>query len=191
MAAEERAMLLDLVYDSATALHLLVEKVSTLSAMHAGQWTFEYTMKDLCTVVRWAVDNATASALAHAVTLTSELPVAAIMRMDPPQLYRAITVLLENAIRFSPSGGQVGVRLVCANGDLCLTVADAGPGIAPDVLPRLFEAFAAGDVQHHTTGHGLSLAIARQIILAHQGTIGVQSRPGMGTIFTVQLPAAL
>jgi signal transduction histidine kinase len=55
------------------------------------------------------------------------------------------------------------------------------------VLPRVFEAFTSTDIAHHTAGHGLSLAIARQIILAHQGTIGVESIPGVGTTFTVQL----
>jgi signal transduction histidine kinase len=77
---------------------------------------------------------------------------------------------------------------VHTDGGICLTVTDQGPGIAPDVLPRIFEAFTSADITHHTAGHGLSLAIARQIILAHQGMIEVESTPGVGTTFTVQLP---
>jgi two-component system sensor histidine kinase BaeS len=74
------------------------------------------------------------------------------------------------------------------DGGVCLTVTDRGAGIAPDVLPRIFEAFTSADITHHTVGHGLSLAIARQIVLAHQGTIGVESTPGVETTFTVRLP---
>ncbi len=188
MAPEERQMWLEVVYESATALHRLVEKVCALSAMQAGQWDFRYTREDLCAVVQGAVENATAAAAARAVTLTSELPRAAIITMDPLQIQQVVTALLENATRFSPRGGRVEVRVRRANGSVCLTVTDQGIGIAPDVLPRVFEAFAPPDITHHTAGHGLSLAIARQIILAHQGTLGVESTPSVETIFTVRLP---
>jgi signal transduction histidine kinase len=73
---------------------------------------------------------------------------------------------------------------------VCLTVTDRGPGIALDALPQVFEAFACADIRHHSTGHGLSLAIARQIVLAHDGTLEVESRPGVATTFTVRLPGA-
>jgi len=188
MAAEERGLLLDMVYESAIALHHLVEKVCTLSAMQAGQWDFRYAMTDLCTVVREVVGNATTDATERAVTITPELPATAITRADPLQIHQVIKALLENAIHFSPHGGAVGVRVVPTDGSVCLTVTDQGPGIAPDVLPRVFEAFTSADITHHTAGHGLSLAIARQIILAHQGTIRVESTPGVGTTFTVRLP---
>ena len=189
MAAEERGMLLDMVYESALALHHLVEKVCTLSAMQAGQWDFRYAMTELCAVVLEVIGNATTDATERAVTITPELPTTAVTMADPLQMHHVITTLLENAMHFSQRGGQVGVRVVHTDGGICLTVTDQGPGIAPDVLPRIFEAFTSADIAHHTAGHGLSLAIARQIILAHQGTIGVDSTPGVGTTFTVQLPA--
>jgi signal transduction histidine kinase len=188
MIAEERGMLLDMVYESALALHHLVEKVCTLSAMQAGQWDFRYAMTDLCAVVREVVSKAEAEAAARAVMITLELPTPAITMTDPLQLHHVITALLENAIHFSPHGGPVGVRVVHIDGGVCLTVTDRGAGIAPDVLPRIFEAFTSADITHHTVGHGLSLAIARQIVLAHQGTIGVESTPGVETTFTVRLP---
>jgi len=188
MATEERGMLLDMVYESALALHHLVEKVCTLSAMQAGQWDFRYAMTDLCAVVREVVSNATTDATEPAVTITLELPATAITRADPLQIHYVITALLENAVHFSPPGGQVGIRVAHTDDGVCLTVTDQGPGIAPDVLPRVFEAFTSTDIAHHTAGHGLSLAIARQIILAHQGTIEIESPPGVGTTFTMQLP---
>jgi two-component system sensor histidine kinase/response regulator len=188
MAAEDRVMFLDMAYESALALHHLVEKVCTLSAMQAGQWDFRYTMADLCAVVREVVSNVAADAAARSVTITPALPATAITRADPLLIHQVITALLENAVHFSPRGGQVGIRVGPGNGHVCLTVTNQGPGIASDMLPRVFEAFTSADIEHHTAGHGLSLAIARQIIQAHQGTIGVESTPGVETTFTVRLP---
>src|SRR5262245_60123227 len=108
-AAEERGLLLDMVYESALALHHLVEKVCTLSAMQAGQWDFRYAMMDLCTVVREVVSNATTDATEHDITITLELPATAITMAAPLQIHYVITALLENAVRFSPRGGQVRV----------------------------------------------------------------------------------
>ncbi|HEX9871611.1 MAG TPA: hybrid sensor histidine kinase/response regulator [Candidatus Tectomicrobia bacterium] len=190
MTAEDRAMLLDMVCESAAALHGLIEKVNRLSAMQAGQWNFQYTLEDLSTVVQGAVDTATADAAAHDVTITPELLAPTLITMDPPQMHRVVMALLANAIRFSPGGGRVAVRVMRANGQVCLCVTDQGPGIAPDVLPRLFEPFTAGDLSHHSTGHGLSLAIARQIVWAHDGTIEVESTPSVATTFTMRLPEA-
>ncbi len=188
MAPEERQMWLDVAYESATSLHRLVEKVCTLSAMRADQWDFQYTRADLCAVIREAVGNVVTDAEAHAVTIIPELPTAAIIRMDPLQIHQVVTVLLENAMRFSAQGGRVVVRAMRANGHVCFTVTDQGTGIAPDALPRVFEVFVPIDIAHHTRGHGLSLAIARQIVRAHDGTIEVESTPGVETTFTVRLP---
>ena len=190
MTAEDRTMLLDMVCESAAALHGLLEKVNRLSAMQAGQWNFQYTLEDLSTVVQGAVDTATADAAAHDVMITPELPAPTLITMDPPQMHRVVMALLANAIRFSPGGGRVAVRVMRANGKVCLCVTDQGPGIAPDVLPRLFEPFTAGDLSHHSTGHGLSLAIARQIVWAHDGRIEVESTPAVATTFTMRLPEA-
>jgi signal transduction histidine kinase len=99
-----------------------------------------------------------------------------------------LIAILENAIQFSPPEGHVCVRVTRDADRFCMTVTDAGDGIAPDFLPRLFEEFAQPDVTHHSAGQGLSLALARQIVLAHHGTIEVTSTKGLGTTLTVRLP---
>jgi signal transduction histidine kinase len=190
MAAAERAMWLGMVQESATALHRLVEKVCMLSAMSAGQWDFQYTLEDLCIVTQRAVGTVAAAAAACEVTILYEGPTVALTSMDPSQIHQVITALLENALRFSPRGARIEMRVGQAHDHVCLTVTDQGSGIAPDVLPQVFEAFASADIAHHTRGHGLSLAIARQIVLAHHGTIAVESTPGLATTFSVRLPAA-
>jgi signal transduction histidine kinase len=80
------------------------------------------------------------------------------------------------------------VRITRCNDQVCLTVTDQGPGIAPEMLAWMFKAFIPQDIAHHMSGHRLSLAIAQQIVLAHDGTIQVGSTPGVETTFTVRLP---
>jgi two-component system sensor histidine kinase/response regulator len=99
-----------------------------------------------------------------------------------------IKAILENAIRFSPLGGCVTVSVWSDNKHCYTTISDKGVGIEPDFLSRVFEEFAVADIIHHSEGQGLSLAIARQVVLAHNGTIEVKSTKGAGTTFTVRLP---
>jgi signal transduction histidine kinase len=98
--------------------------------------------------------------------------------------------MLENAVRFSPLAGHIVVAALCDDACCRVTVTDYGTGIDADILPHVFEEFVHTDITHHTVGHGLSLAIARQIVLAHNGTIIAESTKGAGTTFTVRLPAA-
>jgi signal transduction histidine kinase len=125
------------------------------------------------------------------VQIAQELPDAAPTWLDRQQMMAVVTALLENAIRFSPSPGRVVVKVASADQRVCVTVTDQGPGIAPAFLPYVFEPFAEPDVRHHTEGQGLSLALAQHIVRAHHGGIGVESTKGVGTTFTVWLPATM
>jgi two-component system sensor histidine kinase SenX3 len=135
-----------------------------------------------------AVRAVTPYAAAHHVQLEQFLPDEAITRLDPASMPSVLTAMLENAIRFSPLDGRVVIRVSRDNERLCMTVTDEGDGIAPDILPRVFEGFVQTDLMHHSEGQGLSLALAYQIVLAHHGTITVVSTKGLGTTFTVSLP---
>lgn len=188
MDKADRFEFLAMVYQSSVRLCALFDKVMTLSALKTGAWDFRPTMADLCLVVHQAVDAVIAQATTPHVQITKQLPDSAPAMFDCQQMQGVITILLENAMCFSPLHEQVVVRVQCNDEHISLTVTDRGPGIAPEVWTQLFEAFAHGDVAHHTAGHGLSLAIARHIIQAHGGTISVESVEGGWTTFTVQLP---
>jgi two-component system sensor histidine kinase TctE len=99
--------------------------------------------------------------------------------------------LLHNAVKHSPRGGALSVRVHAEAGDAVLTVADAGPGISSELRQRLFEPFSAGEV---TNGSGLGLAICREIVLALGGTISLDNRVQSGRVVgldaTARLPLA-
>lgn len=110
---------------------------------------------------------------------------------DPFRLQQVVTNLLGNAIKFTPSGGRVDIRLVRRGSYAEITVSDTGRGIRPEFLPYIFEPFrqAGGDRPTAHDGLGLGLAIARHIVEGHDGKICASSPgEGKGTTFTISLP---
>ena len=109
---------------------------------------------------------------------------------DPKSLARAITALVDNAIKFSPHGGLVEIRFGVLDSDVSITIRDNGIGIAPEALPHVFDRFYHLDRNRADvfSGLGIGLAIAGQVIAQHHGTIKVESTPGKGSTFVVVLP---
>jgi signal transduction histidine kinase len=117
-------------------------------------------------------------------------PAPAIVQASSDWAGRAIANLLSNAIRHTPTGGLVTVRVAQEPDAICVTVADTGEGIAPEHLPHVFEAFYRADPSRTRDlgGRGLGLSIVRQIMQGHEGSVSVASTPGRGSIFTLQFP---
>ncbi|TCO58344.1 two-component system sensor histidine kinase MprB [Actinocrispum wychmicini] len=108
---------------------------------------------------------------------------------DAPALERAVLNLLDNAVKFSPSGSTVQVRLGSAgDGFAVLEVADQGPGIAPEDLPRVFDRFYRSQEARTLPGSGLGLAIVQQAALRHGGEVWAGRAPAGGALFTLRLP---
>jgi signal transduction histidine kinase len=110
---------------------------------------------------------------------------------DPGQLRQVLLILLDNALKYTPAGGRVSISVSQEGGRAALSVADTGIGIEPEVLPHIFERFFRGDMARERDEHGsgLGLAIAEWIVTAHGGEMRVESRPGIGSTFTILLPA--
>lgn len=109
---------------------------------------------------------------------------------DADLLAQVWTNLVQNAVKFTPSGGRVQVRVTAElAGAAWVQVIDTGIGISADDLPHVFERFYRADKARRAGGNGLGLALARRIIDLHHGRITVTSQPGRGTMFTVELPA--
>ena len=175
---------------SVARLHKLFTKVCTLHAMRAGHWTFEHVPSHLGNLVRATANAVAPDAARRNVQLDLTLCEDATTQLDPGCIQNVMIALLENAIRFSLASGRVRVQLWQEGAHLCVTVADQGPGIAPERLPYIFSPMPQDDISHHTEGQGLSLAIAHQVVEAHNGTIRVDSTPG-ATTFMMRCPECL
>jgi signal transduction histidine kinase len=109
---------------------------------------------------------------------------------DVKSLERALTALVDNAIKFSPKGGDVEIRLKKGDQQIYVTVEDHGIGISPNTRPRIFDRFYHMEKEDDDLfgGIGLGLAITRQVIQQHKGTLEVESEHGQGSTFTMRLP---
>jgi signal transduction histidine kinase len=141
----------------------------------------------------WSPDEGVRSTLkllqhhAPGARVRCELVYGDTVKGHPDRLNQVLTNLLDNALRAAGPGGTVRVRTGPARQGVEVTVQDDGPGIAPEVLPRIFDPFfTTRDVGQ---GTGLGLHLSRQIVEAHGGTLGVDSRPGHGATFTLWLPS--
>jgi two-component system, OmpR family, sensor kinase len=165
----------------------LVEDLLLLARLDAGR-PLERGDVDLTRLVLDGVNDAYAAGMDHRWQLDlPDEPV--VIPGDGPRLTQVLTNLLANARTHTPAGTTVTVGLARDEGGARLTVTDDGPGIAPDLLPHVFERFARGSVgrSRHTGSTGLGLAIVDAVVAAHGGTVTVASRPGR-TEFAVRLP---
>ncbi len=140
---------------------------------------------DLAELTADVVRAYAAQAGTSGVGLVTEVMVPASISADKDLLREAVANLVDNAVRFSPRGADVRLRVARGAAGPSIDVIDSGPGIEEDRLPRLFERFQRSD-----SGSGLGLAIARRVVERHGGTIHVQTARGEGSTFTIELPDA-
>jgi PAS domain S-box-containing protein len=114
-----------------------------------------------------------------------------VIAADRLALERALLNLVHNAVKFTPAGGSVAVRARRAAGAVTIQIQDTGVGIAPEELACIFQPYRRGMTRQAREGTGLGLFIARALVAAHGGEIGVTSTPGTGTTVTVRLPAGV
>ncbi|HEU0237159.1 MAG TPA: HAMP domain-containing sensor histidine kinase [Candidatus Limnocylindrales bacterium] len=174
-------------------LDWLAQNLLELSKLDSGLVLLDLRREDLRSSVEQAVDQASATARRRGVELTMDRPTEAIpIRHDPVRIGQVVTNLVGNAIKFTPRGGRVDVRLRAEpGGDASIIVADTGIGIDPTEMPRVFDRFFRGSRANEArgSGSGLGLAIVRSIVEMHGGSVAVESRLGAGSTFRVVLPA--
>jgi two-component system, OmpR family, phosphate regulon sensor histidine kinase PhoR len=113
------------------------------------------------------------------------------LRGDPTRLKQVVLNLGDNAVKYTPAGGQVSIRLEAAHGHAILRITDTGIGISEEHLPRLFDRlFRTESAGRRADGTGVGLAIVKRIVEVHRGTVKVQSRVSSGSTFTVTLPCS-
>jgi signal transduction histidine kinase len=185
----QRESFLDLIAGETNRLATLIGDVLDTSRIEAGTFSFRFGDVDLGELVRDSV--ATAQLGQDEVRLEAEVrdPVPRV-HGDADRLRQVVMNLLDNAIKYSPEGGEVQVRVHSDDGRVRVDVRDSGPGIAADDQKLIFEKFGrvvtpGGGTQ---PGTGLGLFIARSIAEAHGGALDVRSAPEQGATFTLELP---
>jgi signal transduction histidine kinase len=183
---------LGVIYGEIERLQHLVGDLRTLSQADTGELKLDFqpvAPAELLQQAQAAFEHQAAQkGVALAVETTHLLPS---VRVDEIRLMQVLGNLVSNALRYTPAGGRI-VLGAAANGDnsVALSVRDTGPGIAPEDLPFIFDRFYRADKARTAEGgeSGLGLAIAKALVEAHGGALTVQSAPGQGSTFVIQLP---
>jgi len=189
---EDFAPTLEMMQRQIAQLTRMVNDLLDVSRVTHGKITLRLEPTDLARVVARAIETATPALEAKRLRLTHELaPGPLMVRGDAARLLQVFSNLLDNATKFTPSGGEVGVTLASEDKQALAVVSDNGVGIDAAFLPKMFEAFTQADtsLERATSGLGLGLALARQIVEAHAGSISATSAGrGQGSRLTVRLP---
>jgi signal transduction histidine kinase len=177
--------------DETRLLARLVNDLQTLSLAEAGQLPLHPTRFLLADLLKDAAAGFDSRAAAQNVVLRVDAPEPTPeISADYDRLYQVLANLLTNALRHTPENGNITLRAETTSDSARIIVSDTGAGIPPEDLPYVFDRFWRGDKSRARTegSSGLGLAITRQLVLAHAGTISVESEVGMGTKFTIEIP---
>jgi len=186
------ARALETIERNAKAQSQLIEDILDVARVVTGKLRLEVQPVDLTTIIESSIDAVLPAAEAKGIRIQRVLDSGASMISgDPGRLQQVVWNLLSNAIKFTPRDGRVQVKLERINSHVEIVVTDGGQGIAPDVLPFIFERFRQADstTTRAHGGLGLGLAIVRHLVEMHGGTVEVESLgEGHGSTFTVKLP---
>ncbi|WP_434426186.1 sensor histidine kinase [Nannocystis pusilla] len=180
----------DAIQRSVARMKRLVDDLVDITSIEAGRLKITTQRDDVARLAREAVEIFQPVVAAKELQLMLEAPPDSVpVEFDHERILQVVTNILANAVKFTPEGGKIVVRVEPEGEHVRLSVSDTGPGIPEDKLNEIFERFgqvAASDAR----GVGLGLFIAKSIILAHGGKIGADSRLGEGSTFFFTLPAA-
>jgi signal transduction histidine kinase len=178
---------LEIIQRSVQRMTRLIDDLLSANAAAAGQFRVVRSRQSAETLIDDALETLRPIAEAKGVELTEECSASSPVFADRDRMLQVFTNIGGNAIKFTPAGGRVTIRAADVRGAVRFDILDTGPGIAPDDLPRVFDRFWQG--KHGAAlGHGLGLAIAKGIIHAHGGHIGVSSTLGSGSMFYFTVP---
>jgi PAS domain S-box-containing protein len=185
----DRAQFLEMIESEATRLAKIVDQILLAGQLDADAVEFELVECDLEEVAAGVIDSA-ALHLPESISLDLSVDGAAPIRCDENKLRQVLVNLVDNAVKYSPEGGRVELRVRSENGSCLIEVADEGLGIPADERERIFEKFYRLDPQQTqgVGGSGLGLYICRELVERMNGRLRVESEPGKGSRFTVELP---
>ena len=169
----------------------LIDDLLDMARVLRGKLSLNMAPVDLLLVIESAIDTVQTAAIVKSIQIHAVLSDIRQVSGDAVRLQQIIWNLLTNAVKFTPSGGRIDIRLEQIDNQAQITITDTGKGISPDFLPHIFESFRQEDasVTRNHGGLGLGMAIVYQLVEAHGGTVTADSPgEGKGATFTVRLP---
>lgn len=188
---EQRENLMD-INISAQQLMILISDILDMNKYEAGRlrlYLEKVEINDVFTIVRRTMLPITRQ---HKLDLQIKQADIPLIFGDPERIRQMIVNLISNAVKFTPEGGRIEVSATVENGQAAISVKDTGEGIAPDLLPHIFEKFRQGDssLKRRRSGTGLGLALVKTLAELQHGSVAVKSEVGVGTEFIIYLPLA-
>ena len=185
------------ITSSAERLGALLENFLTISKTEAGKLIVYPSRSNMATVLQEACSGLEKEMLGKNITFHAEIAkdLPKVLSIDRKLVQRAVYNLLQNAVNYTPAGGNISLTTQCASGDKCdffvISVADTGPGIAKAELETIFNKYYRSQRTSGTSGTGLGLAIVKAVAEAHGGRVEVESELGRGSVFRLYLPTDL
>src|SRR5262245_43280089 len=172
----------------------VINNILDFSRIESGRKLFQFESCDVKEIVTGTLEAFSVHLKQNGFTLSYEAPQNALPQvvLDPDAIALALTNLLDNAIKYSTGEKEINVRISQSDGFVVIAVTDRGVGIPAEEHEKIFEKFyrVGSSLVHDVKGSGLGLSLVKHIVLAHHGKITVQSKPGEGSVFTIQLPVA-
>jgi signal transduction histidine kinase len=188
---EQHTQMVSTISQETTRLTRMTTDFLDLARLESGRSRLAHDPVKLGDILRSAVDTVSNQASERGIHLKLEITPDPLPEItgDAGKLKQVVLNLLTNAIKYNRENGSVTVTAMQCDPNIAVTVRDTGVGIAPENLPHMFKKFyRVADTEGYTTGTGLGLVITKRIVEGHGGTITIESKPGVGTAFTVTLP---
>ena len=187
LSAVDRRRLLGVIRHAATRMNRLIEELLDVARMESGAFTVELQRLDFGALAGEVCEQfrleATETGRLLECHVDADLP---LVLADRARMSQVLENLISNALKFTPAGGSIAVRVTRDGTGVTCAVADTGVGIPPEELPHLFERFWQAR-RYRRGGAGLGLAIARGVVEAHGSALTVESQPGRGSVFSFAL----
>jgi len=183
------AQLLAMIETEAHRLAEIVDQILVSTEVDRGSIPIRREACDLRELCESAVESARVRA-PETIELALDVRDGVVVQTDPSRLRQVVVNLLDNAVKYSPRGGRIEVRAAERDGSVAIEVADQGLGIPEEAQERIFEKFVRLDpeMRRGVGGSGLGLYISQELVERMGGRLRVESRPGHGSTFTIQLP---
>jgi len=192
LSSGDPALLREALADCLEESDRVIEMLNTLmdiSEAETGTMALRRERTDLNDLIRQSVELYEDLADERGVEIRTQVPSELVVDVDRNRMRQVLANLIDNAVKYTPTGGIVEIAAHSESGDAVATVSDTGVGIPAEELPRIWDRLYRGDKSRSTRGLGLGLSLVKAIVAAHGGRVDVRSRPGAGSTFELRLPA--